>query len=144
MYELHTQAAILVLSSGFHGDVLPSPFSKGGKKWLRSVPRALSEMELVIYPYMLYNLWTQSALLPVLQLLWALYPRVARLGTLPDLKARCWLWQSFTVVVRCCGQFLSLERSEVARLFQHYSKAAAFFKLVNTTLTGLCLRQLFS
>lgn len=90
-------------------------------------PRAFSEMKLLMNPYMLYNLWTQSALLPVPQLLCVRYPRVVSLGTLPDLKAGCWLWQSFTAVVRCCVQFLSLERSEMARLFQCYSKAASFF-----------------
>lgn len=41
MYELHTPAAILVLSSGFCDGVLPSPFSKGGKKQLMSVSQGI-------------------------------------------------------------------------------------------------------
>lgn len=41
MYELHTPAALQVLSSGFCDDVLPSPFSKGGKKQLMSVSQGI-------------------------------------------------------------------------------------------------------
>lgn len=41
MCELHTQIAILFASSGLCGDVLPSPFSKGGKEWPTSISKGI-------------------------------------------------------------------------------------------------------
>lgn len=109
MDELPTQPAILVLSSGFHDDLLPSPFSGRGKKQLTSAFQGVQWNEAFdesIYALSPLNpeCFAAHAPAPGTQglLAWAHYP---------DPTARCWLGQSSTAVIRCWFQFLSLERS---------------------------------
>lgn len=146
MYELYTQAAILVLSSGFrdNNNNLLLSLKEIRSNW-QVFPRAFSEKKLLMNPYMFYNLWTHSALLPLPQPLGPWYPRVASLGTKPGLKAGCCLQQFhgwcqmmssvFKSGKRWSGQaFTVLFKSHIFFLF---------FKLMKNILTGLCPRQLF-
>lgn len=115
MDELPEQPAILVLSSGFWDDLLPSPFSGRGKEQLTSAFQGAQCNEALDEPVAAPAPLNPSAVMSV--------PRAAAGAHHPDPKGTCWLRQGSTAVIRCCLQFLSLKRS--GQTFQCYSKTAS-------------------
>lgn len=121
MDEWPAQPAILVLSSGFWGDLLPSPFSGRGKKQLTSAFQGVQWDEALDESiYALSPLNPECLVAPAPGT-----PGLLARAHYPSPKARCWLGQRSAAVIRCCFQFLSLKRS--GQTFQYYSKAASLF-----------------